>query len=582
MIEAVENDLLATIAGDLDSVEPRLVYADWLQSRGDLRGELAMVQHRLASRPHDFILQQRFGELDGAIRPGILAGVASNVLGPWWLGFIDGVTLHRRLLTHIRSDPDWFEHPALRFVRSLHQPVTDLRAWDMVSAWRHRGSVRSLQHGTVQTAIAPRALAAIAEQLPALATLDLRAESVPHPEAIAGLPLRALRLEVATFDARGAEALFAAPWPLARLAIRAPAIDVAALEPLLSGACLRGVQHLEISGVSALAVVERLAAAGRLGTLSTLALPFVELSAGDCARLARYRDALAPVRLAFPLAGSVRDVARTQRFAVLLDETLRRPTDALAAFESNPIYGNDGDSLRAYAAALRHSGDRERMLDAFDFLKRSARVAGTHDDRASLALSAALLAGHDDPALAELHALSLLADGRRTTAIEAASRLPPSDMTRLISALASRQAPAIDELIERAASAPYAALGWLLDGRFGQRVPSSCITPDDILGAIAAAASLSSDPSERLDCAEIAIVAAVQADELAVAAARTRALGALLEDRRRRWNHALRVVFAVIALDRWKPSFVSALVHATRDQMAGPALAALTKHYLEP
>src|SRR5688572_17110671 len=38
-------ELEAVIAADPDAVEPYLVYADWLQARGDPRGELIVVHH---------------------------------------------------------------------------------------------------------------------------------------------------------------------------------------------------------------------------------------------------------------------------------------------------------------------------------------------------------------------------------------------------------------------------------------------------------------------------------------------------------------------------------------------------------
>jgi uncharacterized protein (TIGR02996 family) len=52
-VEAVEQDLLDAIARDPEDPAPYLVYADWLQSRGALRGELMTLQNATDDRPGD-------------------------------------------------------------------------------------------------------------------------------------------------------------------------------------------------------------------------------------------------------------------------------------------------------------------------------------------------------------------------------------------------------------------------------------------------------------------------------------------------------------------------------------------------
>lgn len=41
-----EDELLAAMRGDLENEDLRLVYADWLLSHGDIRGELVILDHR--------------------------------------------------------------------------------------------------------------------------------------------------------------------------------------------------------------------------------------------------------------------------------------------------------------------------------------------------------------------------------------------------------------------------------------------------------------------------------------------------------------------------------------------------------
>lgn len=52
-MSAQERDLLAAIVDAPDDDAPRLVYADWLQSRGDPRGEFIQLQCQLAAAPDD-------------------------------------------------------------------------------------------------------------------------------------------------------------------------------------------------------------------------------------------------------------------------------------------------------------------------------------------------------------------------------------------------------------------------------------------------------------------------------------------------------------------------------------------------
>ena len=82
------------IVANPDDDEPRLVYADMLESRGDLRGELIQLQYRLA-RAADPQLQARVDELLQRHRRTLLADVlalAPNARFTFERGFVVGMT----------------------------------------------------------------------------------------------------------------------------------------------------------------------------------------------------------------------------------------------------------------------------------------------------------------------------------------------------------------------------------------------------------------------------------------------------------------------------------------------------------
>lgn len=98
VLEAVsERD--ATLEAELrerpDDVETHLIYGDWLQSRGDPRGQLVQLQHAIANAPSRAVeaelrvrerqlMREHGGHLFGPLRP-----IADAVVVRWSLGFID-------------------------------------------------------------------------------------------------------------------------------------------------------------------------------------------------------------------------------------------------------------------------------------------------------------------------------------------------------------------------------------------------------------------------------------------------------------------------------------------------------------
>src|ERR1043165_6551684 len=94
MVAARNADLEAAIVADPEDEGPYLVYADWLQSRGDPRGELIIVLHALATArgPAWAKLRIREQELLSRYRQVLLGPASGNHdtgRFDWRRGFID-------------------------------------------------------------------------------------------------------------------------------------------------------------------------------------------------------------------------------------------------------------------------------------------------------------------------------------------------------------------------------------------------------------------------------------------------------------------------------------------------------------
>ncbi len=90
-------ELEANLLAHSDDRDAYLVYADWLQSRGDPRGELIAVQVKLAQAAGDAALRARETELLAAHRAawlGDLAALEANDFGATWRnGFLRSIRL---------------------------------------------------------------------------------------------------------------------------------------------------------------------------------------------------------------------------------------------------------------------------------------------------------------------------------------------------------------------------------------------------------------------------------------------------------------------------------------------------------
>jgi uncharacterized protein (TIGR02996 family) len=510
---ATEDDLLAAIAADVDAVAPRLVYADWLLAREDPRGEMIVLEHRLAEAA-DNDVRRRADELEHQLGRALLLGnMQHEVIGRMWLGFVDRLKLTRRAVSLLREHPAWLDRTELRFVRALDLAVIDPRAWEVVAAWRHRGHVRTFEHGSLDKAVEHGNLAAIVTNLPRVTELVLRAPGHLDLDVLAPLRLQSLAYEARRLEDRMVTHLFAKPWPLHTLSLRTAtaSVPLPVLSPLFDGSVFPGVRDLELIGWSAVDVVERLVASGRIRTIETLRMPF----ASDPAQaFAPFADHLAHVRLELPILPSV---PRHREFAVVLAR-LGKHAEAVALFErSHFSIGDVQDAFYWYAHAVRGLGDRERGR---------ALVARVYDDRQErgdryatvLLVVDELLAGDRDPELLLHRARALAATRRAEDALAVLAEVGTHPSATAIRALFDPAA--LDELVWL--GPVYRALALLVRGELPALVPATLVTPSEIAHALGG-----SDSDDALELAELGLVAAVMAGDRACARARAEALNAI-------------------------------------------------------
>ncbi len=123
--KAIHLGLEAEILAARDSIDPHLVYADWLLGKNDPRGELIVAQHQLAERPGDKKRQQAASRIladrgDYFVPAGLAASRSSE--SSWHLGYLDRVRLARRTARTTPLDAVLVEllaHPSARFLRGL-------------------------------------------------------------------------------------------------------------------------------------------------------------------------------------------------------------------------------------------------------------------------------------------------------------------------------------------------------------------------------------------------------------------------------------------------------------------------------
>lgn len=123
-------ELEAAILENPDNPEAYLVYADWLQSQGDPRGELIAVQHGIFQKP-EFRKWQELTRLEAALlekhAAALLGGFADkerqkNLKITWQLGFVKSARIQSEYDAEVSTAQllgELLDHPSARFLQEL-------------------------------------------------------------------------------------------------------------------------------------------------------------------------------------------------------------------------------------------------------------------------------------------------------------------------------------------------------------------------------------------------------------------------------------------------------------------------------
>jgi len=346
-----DPELEALIARDPGDEEPYLVYADWLQARGDPRGELIAIQHALAHGG---------GEEARTTEARLLAEHPRHLLGDlgaapelaelrWRLGFVEHAALFVGDPGSSYLDPQtllrsFLAHASARFLRELVLvPRGEEEQLTAGLAAASRPSLTRLQLGAPSRPGDWLLDDALLGCCPRLVELDCfahraRLAAAGHPglrRLLLGAPLgRELLGALAAWQLPALEAL-----ELEHRGWDAGSLDGESLTALLAGDALPRLAELAVrcprSDVDG-AVVTALLRSGRLGRLRTLTLT---LPAGEgLARLEEAHRQLAGVQL---LLGG--DGLSDAGLARLSQAGLRVRRDASADHAAYRLHAADSD-----------------------------------------------------------------------------------------------------------------------------------------------------------------------------------------------------------------------------------------------
>ncbi|AKQ67207.1 Molybdate metabolism regulator [Myxococcus hansupus] len=274
--EAASNpELEAAILKDPDNVDAYLVYADWLQSQGDPRGELIAIQHAASQasgaeattlkkkataliKKHQSLL---FGELADAVKEGELTA-------EWHLGFIRSVRMGQKDYDSERDLGELTQEllalPSARFIRGITVGMASFDGeneyGDVISAIAKAGGSKTLQDLFIgdfeypdDTEISWTHLTDISSALkvlPNLRTLRLRGGELALGDV--DLPeLREFTVETGGLPLNAVKSIASAKWPkLEKLEIWFGSDNYGAeggvedIQPILDGQGLPNLKHL--------------------------------------------------------------------------------------------------------------------------------------------------------------------------------------------------------------------------------------------------------------------------------------------------------------------------------------------------
>lgn len=346
--QARDPGLEAAIASQPELVDNYLVYADWLAARGHPRGELIAVQQRLSLAPDDAELQARHAQLLDEHRKALGCEGGPGIAGfevDWHLGFWRAVRIELDGDAESSAGVEAvLGHPSAALLESLTIHGANLSTGEVFRAIAQRLSEPELPIARTlrRLALGSRAVplrwspAALEHSLPRLEQLELRSSFVHHSYLDWQLPrLRSFTLVTRALGHRR----------LARLCRSLPA-QLIALTLDVQGDKLRADDVESILDGSLCPALTRL---GLLGFVGNVELAEALLRSPLLPQLREiglrppygwwHEDEL-PTRLQDPALADKRlfcsdDLSAAERynFGLMLRTDLRRPAEALAAFE---------------------------------------------------------------------------------------------------------------------------------------------------------------------------------------------------------------------------------------------------------
>lgn len=277
-------ELIDAILASPDDPGPYLVYADWLQSRGDPRGELIMVQHQLQARPDDAALLERQNKLIEQLAPARLAHMEKKKRSArmkadsgychieWRLGFIVAARIGRcsdRPPYTVRElVASLLAHPSAQVLQSLTigalgpQDEYDYTAVIEEICRARPTWLRELvladfapEHSELGVSVLGD-VSCLYQAVPGLERLHLRGGSMDVGERMDLAALRHLAITTTVFDERTLQAVATSSWPrLEKLELRAGGTPLPGpgVTALLAARDMKALSHLalvDIDGTS--------------------------------------------------------------------------------------------------------------------------------------------------------------------------------------------------------------------------------------------------------------------------------------------------------------------------------------------
>lgn len=339
--------LESAIADDLERRENYLVYADWLATRGHPRGELILVQDALSSEPQNPELQAAQARLLDDHRDALScegASMLAQVEVDWHMGFWRAVRVELEdTATSTAGIEALLAHPSAALLQSLtihggsssgsvFSNVATLLSNPALPAGR---TLRALALGSrkVQLRWSP---AMLADSLPRLEHLELRSSSFDRDLDWQLPPLRSFTLLTRAFGRKQLERLKRSlPTELRGLTLDVHDYDwsLQDIEAILDGSSHPRLTRLGL--LCSLDLVELFAALRRSPLLAQLHELGLRLTSGwsyDEELHEILRDPALASKQLFTSADA--SAAEHYHFATFLRSALRRPADALVAYEA--------------------------------------------------------------------------------------------------------------------------------------------------------------------------------------------------------------------------------------------------------